>query len=353
MSGHPFNLRKFLTEGPPRPQFPRFVKGRIFCPMQSLIQTNGATSGNDRSDRDLVDRLQKSAIYREYQKAFEAATGLPLALKAAGSFQAPLHESKRANGFCLLMAAQNKTCAACLELQQRIEAQAQEKPATLECFAGLSDSAVPVRLGDRVVAYLQTGQVLRRRPSQSRFNGILRRLKLMGIELEASCLRKAYFETQVVPSPKLASILTLLGIFAEHLSSVSNQLMVSEGSTESHSISRARAFIAEHIGEQLSLTQVARVASMSVYYFCKIFKKEKGVTFTEYLGRLRVEAVKQMLLDPHKRISEAAYDAGFQSLSQFNRVFRHFAGETPSNYREILHRRGARPGSPERTACVA
>jgi len=47
--------------------------------------------------------------------------------------------------------------------------------------------------------------------------------------------------------------------------------------------------------------------------------------------------VKQLLLNPHKRVSEAAYEAGFQSLSQFNRVFRRIAGEAPSTYREKLH----------------
>jgi AraC-like DNA-binding protein len=44
--------------------------------------------------------------------------------------------------------------------------------------------------------------------------------------------------------------------------------------------------------------------------------------------------VKHNLLNPHKRISEAAYEAGFQSLSQFNRVFLRIAGQTPTLYRE-------------------
>ena len=50
--------------------------------------------------------------------------------------------------------------------------------------------------------------------------------------------------------------------------------------------------------------------------------------------------MKNLLLNPHKRVSEAAYEAGFQSLSQFNRVFRRIAGEAPSDYRQRLHGRG-------------
>ena len=56
-----------------------------------------------------------------------------------------------------------------------------------------------------------------------------------------------------------------------------------------------------------------------------------------YLARVRVESVKQMLLNPHARMSEAAFAAGFQSLSQFNRVFHRIVGEPPSSYHDRLH----------------
>jgi AraC-like DNA-binding protein len=76
---------------------------------------------------------------------------------------------------------------------------------------------------------------------------------------------------------------------------------------------------------------------MSPYHLCKVFKKSTGLTFTAYLARVRIEAVKRILHDVNKRISEAAFAAGFQSLSQFNRIFRRLAGEAPSRYRNRLH----------------
>lgn len=305
----------------------------------SYLTKDGDPCNGDRADRDLAACLQKSEIYRDYQRSFESATGLPLALRAVGSFQTPLHGSRHANPFCQMMASQNKTCAACLEMQERIEVHASDKAATLECFAGMNDTAVPVRIGERVVGFLQTGQVLMRRPSNARFNVILRRVRNWGITADAKALKEAYFQSQIVSKQRYDSAVHLISIFAQHLASLGNQLMVTEGAAESQTITKARAYIAEHLAEEITLGQVARAAGMSIYYFCKMFKKEMGLTFTEYLARLRVETVKRMLLDPHKRISEAAYDAGFQSLSQFNRVFRHFAGETPSNYRDALHHR--------------
>ena len=54
---------------------------------------------------EVVTRLQKSAIYRDYQQAFQTTTGLPLAVRAVGSFQPPLRGSKQANPFCEIMAS--------------------------------------------------------------------------------------------------------------------------------------------------------------------------------------------------------------------------------------------------------
>jgi AraC-like DNA-binding protein len=58
------------------------------------------------------------------------------------------------------------------------------------------------------------------------------------------------------------------------------------------------------------------------------------LTFTDYLSRVRVAKAKTLLLNPHLRISEIAYDVGFQSLTHFNRMFRKIVGESPSYYRE-------------------
>jgi AraC-like DNA-binding protein len=116
--------------------------------------------------------------------------------------------------------------------------------------------------------------------------------------------------------------------------------MVEKAAEELPAVARARVYIADRYADELSLGEVAQSVNMSAFYFCKTFKKATGMTFTEYLARVRVEKVRNLLLNPHKRVSEAAYEAGFQSLSQFNRVFRRIAGESPTTYRERLHGAG-------------
>lgn len=292
-------------------------------------------------DRHVVEHLQDSPIFREYREAFETATGLPLALRPAGSFNFPLDDSRRLNPFCALLARTNRTCAACLQLQQQVEQDSAAGPCTRECAAGMAESAVPVRVGERVIGYLRTGQVLHEAPAASRVRSVIRSL---GAGLPADAVRdleEAYRRTRVVARKHYESAVSLLSIFAQHLSSLSNQVMVQETTAEAPAIARARAFISEHQHEEITIRDVAKAVHLSSFYFCKLFKQATGLTFTDYLGRVRIEAVKNMLLNPHVRVSEAAYAAGFQSLSQFNRVFRRVVGESPTVYRDRIHKHAA------------
>lgn len=293
-------------------------------------------------ERSVVGHLQRAALFRDYQTAFEDTTGLPLALRAVGSFRSPLHESKQLNPFCALLAANNQTCAACLRQQQLMETDAVTEAKTTECFAGMTESAAPVRVGETVIGHLQTGQVLLRAPTKAGFKRVVERLTALGAQVDLAKLEAAYFKTRVVPKPQYDAMVRLLSVFAQHLASMSNQVMVQESATEPPSIAKARAFIAEHLSEEISLTDVARAANMSEFYFCKVFRRFTGLTFTNYLSRTRIEAVKEKLLNPHVRVSEAAFAAGFQSLSQFNRMFRRIEGESPSAYRDRIHGPGGR-----------
>lgn len=72
---------------------------------------------------------------------------------------------------------------------------------------------------------------------------------------------------------------------------------------------------------------------MSTWHFCKLFKKATGLTFTDYLSRVRVEKAKSLLLNPNMRVSEAAFAVGFGSLTHFNRVFRQHVGCSPTAFR--------------------
>jgi AraC-like DNA-binding protein/ligand-binding sensor protein len=298
-------------------------------------------------DTNVMERLNRSEVYGDYQKAFGEATELPLTLRPLETWQLAHRQQAHENPFCAMMAQANRTCAACLEVQHRAVEGAKNGPATVTCFAGLCDTAVPIKLGEKTIGFLQTGQVaVEEAPSEAKFSGITRQIAEWGSQIDLKQLKKAYFNSKVLPGSQYAGAVRLLEIFGKHLSLVANQIALSEAEAESPLVRRARAYIAGHHEDPVSLEEVAKAMHVSTFYFCKMFKKATGLTFTDYLGRVRVEKAKILLLNPHLRVSEIAYTVGFQSLSHFNRVFRNLIGESPSHFRDkgsLRERKLAKP----------
>jgi len=299
---------------------------------------------NAKASRSLLEQLNKSEIYRDYEKAFSEATGMPVTLRSVDAWQVAHHGKRDQNPFCALMAGQSRTCAACLEVQQKMSDDVCHNNAsssTATCFAGLCDTSVPVRVGNELLGFLQTGQVFTRKPSRAMFDRTARQLIEWGLKFDVKQLEETYFHTRVLGPKQYGAMIRLLGIFGQHLSTVSNQLAVQQDNAEPPVITRAKRYIEDHQTDALSLGEVAKAVNTSSFYFCKLFKKATGINFTEYVSRVRVEKARNLLLNPNLRVSEIAYEVGFQSLTHFNRVFRKFVGESPTRYREKLPRYGA------------
>ena len=102
---------------------------------------------------------------------------------------------------------------------------------------------------------------------------------------------------------------------------------------------KARKFIEQHSDEELSLTKVAKAVNISPNYLSEKFKKVTGVNFVDYVARIRTEKARDLLEDVDLRISEIAFAVGFQSLSQFNRVFKKLLRKSPTQFRASLIKR--------------
>jgi AraC-like DNA-binding protein/ligand-binding sensor protein len=289
-----------------------------------------------RVDDDLIRRIGKSEMFSQYQAAFQDATGLPLSLRPTEFWNLPHRNRRNENPFCATMAQSNRTCAACLEVQQQAVEAAKDRPVTVTCFAGLCDTAVPVKLGERRIGFLQTGQVALKQPTQAGFKSISAKIMEWGPKIDLARLEEAYLNSKVLTQRQHAAVIRLLEIFGQQLSASANHMTLQDAEAEPPMIRRAKAYIAGHYGDPVGLDEMARTIHVSTFYFCKMFKKSTGLTFTDYLGRVRVEKAKNLLLNPHLRVSEIAYTVGFQSLTHFNRVFRKLTGESPTDFREKL-----------------
>ena len=115
-------------------------------------------SDSAKSSQRTLEALSESQVYRDYERAFTQGTGLPLRLQGPDMLQLVRFTKAQENPFCTLMAKSNESCAQCYALQCKVEEEAQFQPKTLKCFAGLCETAVPVRVAENVIAFLHTGR---------------------------------------------------------------------------------------------------------------------------------------------------------------------------------------------------
>ena len=148
---------------------------------------------------DFIQQLSRSRIYQDYEQAFERATKLPLELSSFDRWrQINRVRSKYANPFCAILARTSKICGACLEIQRKLSSANTSDTQTVTCFAGLTTTSVPVKSEERVIAFLQTGQVFLRTPSAKRFKKIATQLISWGIKVNFARLENAYVHSRVV-----------------------------------------------------------------------------------------------------------------------------------------------------------
>jgi AraC-like DNA-binding protein/ligand-binding sensor protein len=301
-----------------------------------IRNTRGRGATARSSDQEVLLHLSRSQIFKDYEQAFSEAVGLPLNIRAHNSWSPSHHGKTDHDSFAAILARFNQARAACLRAQTDASQELASTTRTATWFAGLSESAVPVYVGDHILGFLETGEVMLKNPTKKHFASITRQLRAWGYKTDWKQLERAYFRSCVLSPVRYRAMLRLLSLFAQHLSILSNQLVVRRANNESTNMTRARQFIEAHQAEPLSLGRIARVANISRHYFCKMFKKATGINFTDYLSRVRVEKSKALLLNPNSRISEAAFACGFQSMTNFNREFKRIVGRSPTQFRESL-----------------
>lgn len=280
------------------------------------------------------ERMKNSPLYLNYQRIFQSSTGLPLELQLASEEQVSVCSgSENQSKFCQLLNA-NEGCEKCL-MAQRCLNQKGAGVQSMRCFAGLEETVIPIMAGSILIARLRTGQIFHNDPSVSRFRKIAESLGEAG-SMNTGELEEAYLATPVVEKERYRATLTLLATFSMQLSKLAKHFYYEVEHKELDVMETAKDYIEENLTEVIHLDDVAEKASMSPHHFCRKFKEETGMTMTDYITQRRVDEAKTLLAESEMKVTDVAFEVGFQSLSQFNRSFSKLTEDTPSAYRKGL-----------------
>jgi AraC-like DNA-binding protein len=99
-------------------------------------------------------------------------------------------------------------------------------------------------------------------------------------------------------------------------------------------IEKIKEFLKENFHEIISRDGLASAVDMSPDHLGRIFKKDTGIKLSDYINNLRIKEAVRQLKNKETKIIDIAFDVGFESLRNFNKVFYHIEGKTPSEYRK-------------------
>ncbi|WP_379334909.1 helix-turn-helix domain-containing protein [Paenibacillus sp. GCM10027626] len=122
---------------------------------------------------------------------------------------------------------------------------------------------------------------------------------------------------------------------AEYVAVFFEQIIMHKGKDKRADIAQLKAFIDNHYHEDIYLEQLADLNSVTPAYLSRLLKESLGMTFQNYLAKLRIDAAKKLLQDTNKTINEIAPLVGFNSRNTFIRMFKKLEGITPSEFRAL------------------
>ena len=145
------------------------------------------------------------------------------------------------------------------------------------------------------------------------------------------------------------SVLELMSLLHD-LSTSRNMRILSDGSFSSFEsytygsrrIEKVMEYINLNFSKNTSLSEAARIASMTDISFSRFFKSRTGRTFIDTVNEIRLGQASRMLIDTTHNITEVGYKCGFNNISNFNRIFRKKKGCTPKEFRDAYNAYGTR-----------
>ena len=147
-------------------------------------------------------------------------------------------------------------------------------------------------------------------------------------------VKLATIDDKFLMAHELIYILHELSKFDDAYELASSTFAKVEVSSESRRVLKVKEFINTHMNDELRLEQLANLVGMTPTAFSRFFKLRTGKTLSEYIVDIRLGQAARLLVDTADSVSEICWNCGFNTLSNFNRLFRKRKGCSPTEFRE-------------------
>ncbi|NRF92902.1 helix-turn-helix transcriptional regulator [Paenibacillus frigoriresistens] len=124
----------------------------------------------------------------------------------------------------------------------------------------------------------------------------------------------------------------LIGFLVEKMENV----RLHQDQSSRKEIVEAQRYVMMHLNEKISMDEMAKRLDLNSSHFSRIFKKETGETFVEFVKRSKMERARELLDKSNQSVEQISEELGFDNSSYFFKLFRAFSGMSPTEYRKKI-----------------
>ena len=280
----------------------------------------------------LGERIRENPHLHAFLESFREATGVPAEFVCAFG-NGGCESLGRCSPLCARLMRDEAGRLVCRRFRQGLLEAASQRAATLACESGAVEAAVPMRTAGQTVGYLVTGGYLSAAPERAHVNRARHLLSRAGVEIDEAELMELSARTPVVPAARQEALVRLLEMAAEHLTARFTERLTAADTRMPPLVEQACRVVHAEFMQPIAVPEMAKRLGVSEGHLSRTFHHATGLRLVEYIARFRAERAKTLLRETSRPVIEIAFACGFQSLSQFNRVFRAQFGKTPGEVR--------------------
>ena len=313
--------------------------------------------------------------WEEIQDALSRMTGTAIITVDFKGMPVTKHSGRTA--FCSVIRENAVFCKRCFKCDALagLEAVRLNRPYIYLCHCGIVDVAVPVMVGENCLGSVMFGQV---RMSHNETGFKVERLvsEISSFRADDGAARQDLLaKYEALPEMEYARIQQIAELIAVIVGYVVEQAVCRHNERLTHEwqlrsamsailetgqgelpvplgpaqeeeplpappgspVYPALAYAAAHWGENITMNQMADLCHLSPSYFSKLFRRQTGENFTDYVNRHKVMLAKKRLRESADSVTRIAAELGFLDTSYFVCVFKKFEGITPTDYRRNRH----------------
>lgn len=290
-------------------------------------------------DNILQKAVSSFVLHRKFHLCIHDTSGI---LYSNPLLTIPVNHRNHTGCFCRnakTTAAGLRFCLRCKAASLR-KAMAGKETYIGQCYLGMVEIVRPVMVDGKMVCVIYLGNLFREDKKDEMLERIAKICRITGADSKtlADSLRssQAFYETDIEAYYNMLDVLEyIIKAFAGrnpgHKKSGGNSPIYCP--TNHWAIEAIQNYIFEFHNRDLKLSQLAKLFFLNPDYLCRLFRKETGMSFSEYVNDIRISQAKSLLELTNDGIMDISLQIGFNNVTYFNYLFKKATGISPKQYR--------------------